>query len=1024
MNCPRCGNKLKNGSRFCNKCGLNIQHAAGYPPIAIPPKSRRKKILWIISIILAAAALAAVIIWVMVDLGKQQTSDIVASGDDDATFSTEIPSGFVFDDAESVVISGESVLAPTVSGILPATGSTGTKVRINGSNLINIGLTSIMIGETEMNLYTVSDDVIEAVVPFGAQSGNISIVYAGQTLNAGAFEVIPQQKQLLAESVVQPSADAQTISADTISVTIPGGALTQEQTVRIDSIANPHPINLPETVSGTAFSITAGDIHKFNDIVLIDLALPADLPGEPSAAYFDESTSLWNTLPSEVVDERLYIYTDHLTDFFVFYWGKAIYSPDGYFKIYYQENDSVSYANATSMNDLAQQVGVALEEARKDYEEKIPAAYRENFTYLGMKDAMDVYLDSGYSKGTYNAMTNNILLPTSFPNIDDFETMAAHELFHSYQDAVWNEIKGIGTMGNASNMWAVEAVTELAAYELAFPEKNRERHISGGVTSQDSFNTFDEVHEYSMSCFLRYLLEKTNSSFEELWISLASSNNYSLEASLNDFFKLKSADFISMDVSYIDFWREVAGDSDAPSHDSIGALFYKRMMMFQTNQHTAAFSYQTDKASTTAFNLFSANAFSPNMPLRIFNVECTGGSVACTKLSGIKTPNMLNDLRMTDGFSWDTIYADSTIGDTNQLYSLAQGKDDMVIMLLEAVQANTPYSVKVSEIQAQCKPQKINNAIPGMEQEIEVAFKDVFSCVKEVEVEIAFGDGTVKRFSKPNETGVFSGSITHTFGEITGEAVTFSMYDVSGGGREMISQLAIPLTTGEAVMLSASPNPAPPGEAVRLNTNITDAGYSYRWDFGDGQKDTTNMPQIDHVFISPGTYITEVTVLNADGSVYGTAKQTVSVSAVEEATPETTVDDPYATAQTQDYSYLYGTWKAASGVLFDMPSMDTWRWDATLILNADGTCSYDFRVTILYDRSEDPDPYATIPPYDEVGRKPLENESKIGEYGIYDKEDGALGSLGGIEFVDGYGGYIDYDDGKLYFDSIEFTKAN
>ena len=47
-------------------------------------------------------------------------------------------------------------------------------------------------------------------------------------------------------------------------------------------------------------------------------------------------------------------------------------------------------------------------------------------------------------KGTYNAITNNILLPTNYPSSDDFETMAAHELFHTYQDAVWNEVKGIG----------------------------------------------------------------------------------------------------------------------------------------------------------------------------------------------------------------------------------------------------------------------------------------------------------------------------------------------------------------------------------------------------------------------------------------------------------------------------------------------------------------------------------------------------------------------------------------------------
>ncbi len=1022
MYCPRCGNKIKTGSRFCNICGLNIQGASGSPPIAVPPNPRQKKSPWVISIILSITALVAVAILIMVDFEKQPVPDLVIKNDF-TSFSTEIPSGFVFDGTEPIVISGEPVLTPTVSGIAPATGSIGTKVRINGSNLINIRLTSVMIGKTEMNLYTVSDDVIEAVVPFDAQSGDISIVYADHTLDAGAFEVIPQQKQLLAESVVQPSADAQTISTDTVSVTVPGGTLTQAQTVQIESIADPQPINLPETITGTAFSITVGDVHEFDDIILIDLTLPTDMPGEPSAAYFDESTSLWDTLPSEVVDGRLYIYTDHLTDFFVFYWGKAIYSPDGCFKIYYQENDNFSYANASSMDDLAQQIGIALEEARKDYEEKIPAAYRENFTYLGITDAMDVYLDSGYSKGTYNAMTNNILLPTSFPSIDDFETMSAHELFHSYQDAVWNELKGIGTMGNASNMWAVEAITELAAYELAFPEKSRERHISGGVSSQDSFYTFDEVHEYSMSCFLRYLLRETGAAFDELWVFVASSNKANLEVSLNDFFKSKSASFISMDVSYIDFWRAVAGDSDAPLHDSIGTLFYKRMMMLQPNQHMVTFSYQSGKASTTAFNLFAAKAFSPNIPIRIFNVECVGSSAVCAKLSGIKTPNMLNDLRVPEGFIWDPIYANSTIGETNQLYYLEQGKDDMVIMLLEAVQANTLYSVKVSEIQAQCSPQKIIDAIPGMEQEIEVAFKDIFSYVKEVEVKVDFGDGTVKRFSKANETGAISGNITHTFGEITEDAITFSMYDISGGGKTLISQLAIPLTKGEAVILSANPSPVMLGESVQLNTNISNAAYSYQWNFGDGQKDTTYMPQIDHIFIKPGTYIAEVTVLNVDGSVYGTAKQTISVSAVE-AIPETTESEPYATAEIQDYSYLYGTWKATSGVLYDMQSMNTWCWDATLILNEDKTCRYDFHVTILYDRSEDPDPYATIPPYDAIGGKPLENESHSGEYGIYNKAEGSLGSLGGIEFEDGYGGYIDYDDGKLYFDSMEFIKTN
>ena len=51
---------------------------------------------------------------------------------------------------------------------------------------------------------------------------------------------------------------------------------------------------------------------------------------------------------------------------------------------------------------------------------------------------MDVYIDSDYFAGKYKALTNNLLMPTDYTDIDDFETVLAHEFFHSYQDTVWN----------------------------------------------------------------------------------------------------------------------------------------------------------------------------------------------------------------------------------------------------------------------------------------------------------------------------------------------------------------------------------------------------------------------------------------------------------------------------------------------------------------------------------------------------------------------------------------------------------
>lgn len=135
-------------------------------------------------------------------------------------------------------------------------------------------------------------------------------------------------------------------------------------------------------------------------------------------AYLNEETSMRDTLPGGVMDGTFFFYTDHLTDFFIFYWGKAVYSPNEHSTIYYQPSDSFNFGS--SMDDLAPRIGAALEAAREDYEAKIPAGYREDFSYMGLPDAMDVYLESGYSKGTYNALTNNILLPTTYSGEDNF----------------------------------------------------------------------------------------------------------------------------------------------------------------------------------------------------------------------------------------------------------------------------------------------------------------------------------------------------------------------------------------------------------------------------------------------------------------------------------------------------------------------------------------------------------------------------------------------------------------------------
>ena len=560
-------------------------------------------------------------------------------------------------------------------------------------------------------------------------------------------------------------------------------------------------------------------------------------------------------------------------------------------------------------------------------------------------------------------------------------------------------------MSNTNNIWAVEALTELAAYELAFPEKNRERPISSGVSSQEPYYTFDEVHEYSMSCFLRYLLWETNSAFEDLWISVASSGKTNLGVCINDFFKSRSSDFISLDVSYLNFWRDTISDSDAPLNEEPDSLFYKRKMYFQANQHSAEFEYK-DIISTTALNLFTVKGYAENMPLRIFDVECTGVRAMCAQVPGILYANEINTARTPDGYNWDSIYTDPTLGDSHRLYQFEQGKDSVVLVALECMQSDVLYGVKVSEIQAQCNPKKIDSIVPGHVQEFQLAFKDIFTYVGEVEVVIDFGDGEVRRYKKTNGNGTLNGTITHTFGEITGNTVTCSLYDVTQGNKALISRLVIPIAKGEAVLLSATPNSAEPGSAVRLSTNINESGYTYQWEFGDGTSDTTNsIAQISHIYETSGTYTASVTVLDSEGKRYGMALVSV------------TIQSPEPTTEEDHYSWLYGTWQYTSETFYNVPTHQTWYWIETLQLNSDGTFHYEF-APIVIDVPEDEQPT-----YDSISNNIYEYAADNGTMQIFKEGGSPSDAFGYLFFDDGsYDGNLYLDDDTLIFNGSIFSK--
>ena len=1052
--CPNCKSIITPDDVFCNKCGKSIiesgskQEAAKIEtskyikkPVVETGRNRNFKIfMGLIGGFVTVAIIVALLVFV-VDIGnltnpfksiteaeepkEDGLEETAREEEDENPFNTNISSSFTFDNtANDLIFTGEEDLLPEVYSITPTTGTVGTMIQITGSNLTNSGFKNATIGKQELIISSASSDMIELYVSNNALTGNIVLDFGDKTIDAGEFKVLPQEKQLLLENEILPSDEPQTVSTENIAVTIPANAIESSKTIKIEEIANPHPINLPQSAQCTSFSVTLGDMHQFNDIITIEYTIPSDAQGEPSAAYFNEETSLWDTLPSEIINGKLYIYTNHLTDFLIFYWGKSIYSSGGFFKIYYHTDDVTKFAG--SMDELAIKVGDALEKIKKDYEAKIPAGYREDFSYLGFTDSMDVYIDSDYFAGKYNALTNNLVMPTDYTDIDDFETVLAHEFFHSYQDTVWNEIMVVGTMGRAENLWAVEAMAELAAYEIAFPEKKRQRDITGGISSKSPFNTFDEGHEYSMSCYLSYLLKKTNSTPEELWIHVAGSDKYLIENSINEFFGNKSMDFISLAAEYTEFWREVLGNSDVAKQWELFHQFEGRIVEFKANDHLGYFMYQTPKTDTIAFAMFIVKGYGENVNSRIFNVETmdvSKNSVWSTQIDGTDKISSINPLRIPGGHWWNHMSTTSeSPSGYYERYEFKKGSESIVLIGLDSMLKNELSGVVISEIQAQCKPAKIENASVGKEYEFEFAFKDIFANVTNVVIEVDFGDGEVKSYSKTNENGELSGTVKHTYDNLVDTAVKCSLFDSTQTDKELIAQIIIPVLVDVQAIVFINPNPVTLGEAVSCSTNITNDDYTYKWNLGDGTKlDEVGLYKTEHIYSLEGMYPISVEIYDGKDELVGKATQNITVALPEVITPSN--------------EGIVGTWIYQSDTAIYSLNFAVAYTVSTFVLNSDGTCSYEYLPVILReptDYIEDEERINLLNTYPTryPGMAVPEYEGGQGTYtylgkGNYFEENQVGGAT--ILLTTASSQYEYYNpiyllDGKLIFSSTEFTK--
>lgn len=398
-------------------------------------------------------------------------------------------------------------------------------------------------------------------------------------------------------------------------------------------------------------------------------------------------------------------------------------------------------------------------------------------------------------------------------------------------------------MMRGRNDWAVEALAELAAYELAFPEKNRERSIAPSVYSETPYDAFNGTHEYSMACYLDYLLRQCDASFADMWAHVAGSSKTWVSTSLNDFFGSKWRDFGSLEQSYPGFWRDVAGDIAAPRHSHLQDLFIKRVRLLAQNEHSVVFKYQADAAHTTAFNLFAPRQFAGDRPVRIFVAESVLGSrngAWITPVTGItsydsKVFDRLGDARVPGGYTWAYLAgADDSSSPAYEIYQFRKDAGDVLLVALESEVKGDSSSVRLTEVQARSLPERLDDAAVGEEHDFAFAFKDIPGCIKSTEIVIDFGDGQFAHYKQQNTTsegqptGTLYGTVKHAFSAVGETTVKCSLYDGFESDERLIAQVTVPVAVMGEVTTTTTPEVAPPATDTPVTaspvTKATDAG--------------------------------------------------------------------------------------------------------------------------------------------------------------------------------------------------------
>jgi hypothetical protein len=317
-------------------------------------------------------------------------------------------------------------------------------------------------------------------------SSRIQPTVIATVVNSGERDSSTTMEDGISEVVVEPSTDPQTVTFGDVSVTIPGGLLSSSETLKVTELTDAPPPNFKGLGMGGAYDIQLGELHQFDQPIMINLHYDASVLRDDislerciSVAYFDDNQGVWVETPATIDQDKqeIAVATRHLTKWGWFMWlrGYPVIENDRFTLVYDpNELNDPMLGPVYSVTDDSNHVDANVPDYIEDAQVYLDFAFHR-YKAAGFKvppTPINVYIGGSDPSQRGKFFGHGLSINLNSMNQAQLKMDTAHELFHSFEGAYLTavgmgtgELPGLGwTLPIVSwSVWYVESAAEYAA---------------------------------------------------------------------------------------------------------------------------------------------------------------------------------------------------------------------------------------------------------------------------------------------------------------------------------------------------------------------------------------------------------------------------------------------------------------------------------------------------------------------------------------------------------------------------------